>query len=179
MAGKRGHNLRGPNSQDRARLTGEAHPGWKGDEALPATKRQRAVRRFVLDECERCGKKATDRHHKDGNTGNNEESNIAKLCRRCHMLVDGRLEVITAMLKACNKAKSQRVVPPCKICGRHLGPQRHGRCPACPIYLRRTGVEWSPSVYTKKPRNATRAGETYTENHKKIKRQARKDRRDG
>lgn len=62
---------------------------------------------YQLGLCERCGKAATDRHHKDANTGNNEASNIEMLCRRCHMEIDGRLAANSARLKALNAAKRQ------------------------------------------------------------------------
>lgn len=35
-------------------------------------------------ECE-CGKKATDIHHIDGNSKNNDPENLVKLCRSCHI----------------------------------------------------------------------------------------------
>lgn len=76
--------------------TGEQHHAWRGDAAATQTKRYRAVRRYRLGSCEKCGKPATDRHHKDGDTGNNARSNIALLCRRCHMIEDGRLEQFRA-----------------------------------------------------------------------------------
>lgn len=37
-----------------------------------------------------------DRHHIDGDPLNNTVENIAVYCRRHHMLVDGRLEVVAA-----------------------------------------------------------------------------------
>ena len=70
---------------------GDQHPQWKGDTASGSSKRGRARRLFKLRDCERCGKKATDRHHIDGNAGNNSPFNIAILCRHCHMQVDGRI----------------------------------------------------------------------------------------
>jgi len=33
-----------------------------------------------------------ERHHKDDNTHNNAPENIQALCRKCHMLLDGRLK---------------------------------------------------------------------------------------
>jgi hypothetical protein len=70
---------------------GAKNPMWKGAEAKPASGRERARRRYNLDVCEDCGGNAHDRHHVDGNPLNNEPSNIAILCRRCHMRRDGRL----------------------------------------------------------------------------------------
>lgn len=66
---------------------------WKGDAAGRNTKRYRAVRRYELGRCEYegCKADAVDRHHIDGDTGNNAPENIARYCRRHHMLVDGRL----------------------------------------------------------------------------------------
>jgi hypothetical protein len=73
-------------------IRGENHPGWKGDDALDTTKRERTQKMFRLAEaCESCGEKAVDRHHIDGDPGNNVLSNIASLCRRCHMVADGRI----------------------------------------------------------------------------------------
>lgn len=73
---------------------GEGHYAWKGDAASTTTKRERTQALFpVGGPCERCGEApSTDRHHIDGDTGNNVRGNIAILCRRCHMIVDGRLE---------------------------------------------------------------------------------------
>jgi hypothetical protein len=69
-------------------------PNWKGDAASQKAGRTRALRTHpVPAECERCGgAKRLDRHHKDGNTLNNERDNIAFVCRRCHMILDGRIE---------------------------------------------------------------------------------------
>lgn len=71
----------------------ENHPAWRGDVARDETKRARAQRAYSLAACESCGKKATDRHHIDGDPGNNAPENVARLCRRCHMMTDGRLEI--------------------------------------------------------------------------------------
>lgn len=42
-------------------------------------------------ECMDCDAPAVDRHHIDGNHYNDAPSNIVMLCRRCHMLRDGRI----------------------------------------------------------------------------------------
>jgi transposase-like protein len=42
--------------------------------------------------CEGCGVAATERHHRDGNPTNNIPENIAFVCHRCHMEMDGRLQ---------------------------------------------------------------------------------------
>ncbi len=68
---------------------------WKGDDAKPLSARMRAIRRYPINKtCERCGNKATDRHHKDGNLYNFDKENILMLCRRCHMIKDGRLTML-------------------------------------------------------------------------------------
>lgn len=119
---------------------GENNGRWKGDSARPETKRARAQRRYPLGKCLRCQNQATDRHHRDGNTGNNDPTNIETLCRRCHMETDGRLDKFRAEAKASNE--SRRVPPlPCAHCGRLKKPLRHGLCSACSEYKRRHGVD--------------------------------------
>ena len=71
---------------------GTAHHGWRGDEIAMQSGHQRARRLYDLDVCERCGEPAVDRHHVDGDTTNNALANVERLCRRCHMETDGRLE---------------------------------------------------------------------------------------
>lgn len=53
--------------------------------------------------CYRCGTttRRLDVHHVDGNTLNNEPSNLMVLCRPCHLREEGRVGR-----------------PPCKVCGR-------------------------------------------------------------
>lgn len=77
---------------------GEEHFAWVGDEATIKTGRTRAERKYALEPCETCGEqnKRIDRHHKDGNTLNNERENIKFLCRKCHMAEDGRSKVFSA-----------------------------------------------------------------------------------
>jgi hypothetical protein len=71
---------------------------WKGDAVSVDAARDRLKRRMPIQgPCVECGAKAHDRHHKDGNTRNNDPSNIAQLCRRCHMRADGRLDQIASM----------------------------------------------------------------------------------
>lgn len=74
--------------------SGERHYLWKRDGVTANRGRQRANRIFeqMPDLCEDCeAKPPMDRHHKDGNTANNDPANVAFLCRRCHMKRDGRL----------------------------------------------------------------------------------------
>lgn len=122
---------------------GPSHYAWKGDEAIETTKRERAQRRYRLGVCEGCGiKQATDRHHVDGDTGNNARSNIRLLCRRCHMLEDGRLEAAREnLLRAIER--NRKPPRPCRICGRITEPKKlaRDRCRRCAEYLRRTGSE--------------------------------------
>ena len=74
---------------------GSAHHAWMGDAASVKAGRSRAIRKFkgAPSTCTECGRDGVriDRHHIDGNTKNNDASNIAFLCRRCHMAGDGRL----------------------------------------------------------------------------------------
>lgn len=114
-------------------IRGENHYAWRGDAAHDETKRKRARALYALAaNCESCGKAATDRHHKDSNPGNNEPENIAFLCRRCHMLEDGRLQALL----------DRNYHPdPCSDCGRspRMGGFRHGLCGACRVYFARHG----------------------------------------
>lgn len=118
-------------------IRGENHYAWKGDGALETTKRERAQAMYGLGACVRCGKKATDRHHIDGDTGNNAPENIEILCRRCHMEIDGRL----ARLVEVGTSREPAPPKPCSNCARLYKPLRRGRCHACNEYLRRRGIE--------------------------------------
>lgn len=72
----------------------EANGNWKGDNASIVAARARIARRMPLAgvTCVDCDNPAYDRHHIDDNPWNNERDNIAVLCRRCHMIWDGRLD---------------------------------------------------------------------------------------
>ncbi len=75
---------------------GKFNPRWTGDSASKVAGHHRARRAYVeIGPCEKCGASPAERHHKDENTSNNAPSNIAILCRRCHMASDGRLERFT------------------------------------------------------------------------------------
>lgn len=75
-------------------MKAERHPNWKGDAAQRNAGHLRCRAWIKLEgNCERCKTvKATDRHHKDGNTFNNARENIQFVCRRCHQTIDGRLD---------------------------------------------------------------------------------------
>lgn len=82
-----GHNLKAFRRE-------EAHAQWQGDTVSEWGGRDRARRKYALaGSCQHpgCEKPAVDRHHRDGNVRNNDASNIAFLCRRHHMAIDGRL----------------------------------------------------------------------------------------
>lgn len=128
-------------------LTGEQRYNWKGDKVKHLDSgRARARRRYKsIGDCENCGLvKATERHHKDANPLNNERSNIQKLCRRCHMTIDGRIERVRIMCK--NFPKKPRSEGPCCVCTEQRWPLRKGRCHRCNEFLRRNGFEWSPEL---------------------------------
>ena len=82
---------------------GEKNPRWGGSDVAPLVGRKRAGRRFpVLGKCEYeggCEKPARERHHKDGNTSNNDRSNLQFLCAWHHHLIDGRLEALAEQAK--------------------------------------------------------------------------------
>ena len=139
---RRGHNLRGP---EKPVFRGPERSDWKGDAAPSTTKRMRAQRMYSLGDCERCGKKATDRHHVDGDTGNNVRANLMFLCRRCHMVVDGRLAALIAMAKA----PRQPNLRPCANCST-LSPRiSRGRCNRCASYFWAMGCERPSHLFSK------------------------------
>lgn len=87
---------------------GPSHYAWKGDAASKSSGRERARNRYPLTPCERCGKPGLDRHHVDGNTLNNAPANIQILCRRCHMEVDGRKDLLREVGAASAKGKAEQ-----------------------------------------------------------------------
>lgn len=97
---------------------------WKGDGAKKHSKSYRAIRRYSLRECERCGAPGELRHHKDENVGNNEPENIEILCRKCH--------------QQHHLGKPPR---PCHHCGELSKKLKRGRCNVCYQYLRVNGVD--------------------------------------
>ena len=73
---------------------GEQSPVWKGENASPHTKRQRAGRLIPLTgrvcaECEVAP--ATDRHHWDRDATNDDPTNIVLLCDPCHHRIHKQL----------------------------------------------------------------------------------------
>ncbi len=69
----------------RAIHLGTNNPMWKGDNASENAGRLRAEHLYQqLGTCEACDTDATYRHHCDGNTRNNDASNIMQLCNTCH-----------------------------------------------------------------------------------------------
>jgi hypothetical protein len=101
---------------------------WKDNPSSSAA-HSRAISHYgVLGVCMDCGKLRTvERHHKDGDPANNEASNIAFLCRRCHMVVDGRLERFRQLRPPVRPAKI------CSECGKFSAGKylRRGLCHAC------------------------------------------------
>jgi|ERR1039458_10253671 5-methylcytosine-specific restriction endonuclease McrA len=88
---------------------GADHPNWEGDDVTAKGGRTRAQRLYPnIGPCSVCGSKRAERHHRDDNPANNVPSNIAILCRKCHMREDGRLAKISADTTARNKAVLSR-----------------------------------------------------------------------
>lgn len=86
-----------------------------------------------LGDCELCGKPATDRHHKNGNTQDNSPDNIQRLCRSCHMKEDGRGHRLTEHSKRrkLNRQVNPRPCKPCAQCAREVKQLRRGLCISC------------------------------------------------
>ena len=104
----------------RARLRGEdvplLKPGPKTDNPSVKTGRSRAQRLYPeIGPCESCGAERAERHHRDGDTINNDPSNIAALCRKCHMETDGRLEKLI---------ENRKKVPSSRYAGAHSHRKR-------------------------------------------------------
>lgn len=109
--------------------TGPNNVRWSGDTPTLNGGRQRARKLFPgehLCEIAGCSKKA-ERHHKDGNTGNNERSNIAFLCHRHHVLEDGRMT--RAELRAAHRTA---------ITGRSLTPEHRAKIGAAHTGMKRS-----------------------------------------
>ena len=71
----------------------------------PKSGRARAGRAYPeIGDCERCGLPARDRHHIDGDTLNNDRSNVLFVCRRCHMELDGRIVVTLADVEVIRRS---------------------------------------------------------------------------
>lgn len=77
---------------------GENNPNWKGEKVKRISANARARRNYVSPHpCELCGSAKVEHHHKDNNPWNNAPYNIQWLCRRCHMIVDGRMDALLEM----------------------------------------------------------------------------------
>ncbi len=70
--------------------SGPLNSNWVGDNITQASARCRAQRMYPQQPCVICGKDG-ERHHKDGDTANNQYDNIDWLCRKHHMEADGRM----------------------------------------------------------------------------------------
>lgn len=99
--GQRKGYKQSPEHIERRKMWGENNPQWKGENISVKSGRSRALRRFTKKPCEICGEpQKVDRHHVDGNTKNNEPSNLRYLCRRCHMIEDGRMALAAEKMRA-------------------------------------------------------------------------------
>ena len=71
---------------------GADHHAWLRNHVSAKGGRTRALREFELQPCAKCGNVNSERHHIDGDSTNNHEHNIMFLCRKCHMIEDGRYD---------------------------------------------------------------------------------------
>ena len=103
-----------------------------------------AQKLYQLRACEICrSAKAVERHHHDGNEFNNVPENILRCCRRCHMIVDKRLDRAAKRAREINRKKRITAPTHCRICKRPvgIGKTKNGRCRTCDTYWRRRGFE--------------------------------------
>jgi 5-methylcytosine-specific restriction endonuclease McrA len=106
----KGHGFKGKHQGTAAKLrisathSGEFSYMWKGDQITKESGNCRAIRMYPsIGTCQRCKEKqAVDRHHRDGNTANNNPENVLFLCRRCHILIDGRLKNLKPFMNGRN-----------------------------------------------------------------------------
>ena len=90
-----------PEHVAKRKRTAADHYNWQGDAISEKGGRKRALKLYRdVGSCTNCGAAKAERHHRDANTANNDPSNIAILCRRCHMEEDGRLEATRATASA-------------------------------------------------------------------------------
>lgn len=84
------------NEKTRLSKLREKNPNWKNYNIKQQSGSCNARRWFKIRPCEVCGKinGRIDRHHKDGNEINNAPENIQFLCRKHHMIADGRMAKI-------------------------------------------------------------------------------------
>ena len=80
-------------SVHRSRIqAGELSVHWKSDGNVSKAQSHLRARKICTDRvCAECGLEALDVHHIDGNPFNNDPSNLAPLCRKCHLIVHGRI----------------------------------------------------------------------------------------
>lgn len=60
-------------------------------------------------EYEGCDEEARDRHHIDEDPTNNAPENVARYCRRHHMLVDGRLAALAARALRASRTGGRKI----------------------------------------------------------------------
>jgi hypothetical protein len=106
------HHSEESKEKERQSHLGEKNGMWKGDNITENSGRRRARARYDLVKCELCGEDATERHHRDGNTANNDPPNVQLLCRRCHMIEDGRMNNLKQFQEAGDIGKEE---PKCLI----------------------------------------------------------------
>lgn len=102
---------------------GELHPAWKGDAISKDAGRSRA--RVLYPQCCECEivgcSRIGERHHRDGNTVNNEPFNIGWLCKPHHLEAHGTQERLVAANTGRKRSDQTR---------RRISEALHGRTPS-------------------------------------------------
>ena len=91
--------------------------------------------------CDVCGTEDSwiERHHHDSNEFNNAPDNVLVCCRRCHMVVDGRIDRAVRRALQINQRKRDAAPTHCSVCEEQLipGKIRNGMCKICDQRVRR------------------------------------------
>jgi hypothetical protein len=124
---------------DKRLRTGTDNPLYKTEGVSARTISKRA-RLIPLGPCVDCGGKANDRVFPDGREIDSENPVFVSLCRRCHMIRDGRLDRLKTVAST-NSKKSKMPPGKCCNCGLFYKPLRGGRCDTCYNHYRKHGIE--------------------------------------
>lgn len=94
------------------------------------------LEKIPLGPCQDCGGIAHDKICSDYDAFFSIKENVYFLCRRCHMIRDGRMEKLKEVGKN-NSEKAKKEESRCNNCGTNYKPLRKGRCDSCYTFYRK------------------------------------------